>query len=227
MDIKKISHNERPREKLLRAGVQVLSDRELIAVLLGTGTKKLPVLALADKLIELDRSGLLFLADCVPEELCMLSGIGKAKACQLAAAIEIGKRISQRPKNGRYRISYADEAAALVMDDLRYLRREIFMVMLLSGRGEVLSIERVAEGDINTAAVKAREVFGMAVRKNAFSVILVHNHPSGDPSPSKADIETTNRLIEAGELLGIYVADHLIIGDNKYYSFKENRIMQQ
>ena len=98
--------------------------------------------------------------------------------------------------------------------------------MLLSSKGEIISLEKVAEGDINTAAVKAREIFQSAVRRNAFSVILAHNHPSGDPSPSDADIAVTNRLIEAGELLGIYVADHIIIGNNKYYSFKENKIMK-
>ena len=225
MDIKKVSKEERPREKLMREGPRFLSDTELIAALLGTGTRTLSVLELADQIVGLDRRGLLFLADCVPEELCALSGIGTAKACQISAAIEIGKRIAKRPKDGGYRISYADEAAGLVMEELKNLRREIFMVILLSARGEVLTTEKVAEGDINTAAVHARDVFGTAVRRNAFAVILVHNHPSGDPSPSRADIETTKRLIEAGELLGVHVSDHIIIGDGRYYSFKENKIM--
>ncbi len=226
MDVKKLPGSERPREKLLRLGAHALSDRELLAIILGTGTKELPVLELADRLIEAGRDGILFLADCVPEELCSISGIGKAKACGIVASIELGKRIAKRPKDGRYVVTYADQAAELIMEDMRYLRREIFLVILLSSKGEVISLEKVAEGDINTAAVKAREIFQTAVRRNAFSVILAHNHPSGDPEPSSADIATTNMLIEAGELLGIYVADHIIIGNNKYYSFKENKIMQ-
>jgi len=226
MDVKKLPGSERPREKLLRLGAHALSDRELLAIILGTGTKEIPVLELADRLIEVGRDGILFLADCVPEELCSISGIGKAKACGIVASIELGKRIAKRPKDGRYVVTYADQAAELIMEDMRYLRREIFLVILLSSKGEVISLEKVAEGDINTAAVKAREIFQTAVRRNAFSVILAHNHPSGDPEPSSADIATTNMLIEAGELLGIYVADHIIIGNNKYYSFKENKIMQ-
>lgn len=226
MDIKNLQGSERPREKLLRLGAGALSDAELVAIILGTGTRKIPVLELADKLIETDKNGILFLADCVPEELCRISGIGKAKACSLTAAMELGKRIVKRPKDGKYVVTYADQAANLIMEDMRHLRREIFLVMLLSSKGEIISLEKVAEGDINTAAVKAREIFQSAVRRNAFSVILAHNHPSGDPSPSDADIAATNRLIEAGELLGIYVADHIIIGNNKYYSFKENKIMK-
>ncbi|PWM65702.1 MAG: hypothetical protein DBX38_06335 [Eubacteriales Family XIII. Incertae Sedis bacterium] len=226
MDIKKLPGSERPREKLLRLGAGALSDRELLAILLGTGTRELPVLELAEKLLDSDRNGILFLADCVPEELCSISGIGYAKACSIAASIELGKRIAKRPKDGRYIIAYAEQAANLIMEDMRHLKREVFLVILLSSKGEVISFEKVAEGDINTAAVKAREIFQAAVRRNAFSVILAHNHPSGDPEPSRADIETTSRLIEAGELLGIYVADHIIIGNNRYYSFKENKIMQ-
>lgn len=226
MDIKNLQGSERPREKLLRLGAGALSDAELVAIILGTGTKKTPVLELADKLIETDKNGILFLADCVPEELCRISGIGRAKACSLTAAMELGKRIVKRPKDGKYVVTYADQAANLIMEDMRHLRREIFLVMLLSSKGEIISFEKVAEGDINTAAVKGREIFQAAVRRNAFSVILAHNHPSGDPSPSDADIAATNRLIEAGELLGIYVADHIIIGNNKYYSFKENKIMK-
>ena len=225
MDIKMLPKAERPREKLLRAGVKTLSDRELIAVLLGTGTKELPVMKLADRIIEIDKQGISFLADCVPEELCTLSGIGEAKAATLVAAIELGKRIAKRPRDARYVISYADEAAGLVMEELRYLKREIFMVIMVNTKGEVIAIEKIAEGGINAASVNAREIFNIAVRKNAFSIILVHNHPSGDPQPSGTDIETTKRLAAAGELMGIPVADHLIIGNGKYYSFKEHQIM--
>ena len=128
MDIKNLQGSERPREKLLRLGAGALSDAELVAIILGTGTRKIPVLELADKLIETDKNGILFLADCVPEELCRISGIGKAKACSLTAAMELGKRIVKRPKDGKYVVTYADQAANLIMEDMRHLRREIFLV---------------------------------------------------------------------------------------------------
>ncbi|MBE6030053.1 MAG: JAB domain-containing protein [Clostridiales bacterium] len=225
MDIKNLPENEKPREKLMMRGAEALSDAELLAVLIGSGTRKLPVMELSEKLIEFDESGILFLAECVPEELCSISGIGKAKACKLVAAIELGKRIAKKPRDGKFTASRPDKAAMYVMEELRYLKREVFLVMMLNTKGEVIAFEKVAEGDINSAAVKAREIFNKAVRKNAFSVILVHNHPSGDPSPSRADIETTERLVEAGSIIGIPVADHLIIGNGSFYSFKENKIM--
>ncbi len=225
MNIKNLPDKEKPREKLVMFGAGALSDAELLAVLLGTGTKEISVMELAEKLIENDKKGISFLAECVPEELQKQAGIGMAKACKLVAAIEIGRRIAKKPKGGSYIISEPGEAAALVMEEIRYLQREVFMVMLLNTRGEVIAIEKIAEGDLNSAAVEAREIFNMAVRKNAFSIILIHNHPSGDPSPSSADIKTTNRLIEAGSIIGIPVADHLIIGSGKFYSFKENKIM--
>lgn len=225
MNIKNLPDNEKPRERLMMFGADALSDAELLAVLLGTGTKEITVMELAEKLIENDKMGIAFLAKCVPEELQKLTGIGKAKACKLVAAIEIGRRIAKKPSDGSYLISSPAKAAALVMEEIRYLPREVFIVIMLNTRGEAIAIEKIAEGDLNSAAVEAREIFGTAVRKNAFSVILVHNHPSGDPSPSQADIETTNRLIEAGNIIGIPVADHLIIGNGKFYSFKENKIM--
>ncbi|MBQ9973026.1 MAG: DNA repair protein RadC [Firmicutes bacterium] len=225
MDIKNLPENEKPREKLMMRGAETLSDAELLAVLIGSGTRKLPVMELSERLIEFDESGILFLAECVPEELCSISGIGKAKACKLVAAIELGKRIAKKPRDGRFTASRPDKVAMYVMEELRYLKREVFLVMMLNTKGEVIAFEKVAEGDINSAAVKAREIFNKAVRKNAFSVILVHNHPSGDPAPSRADIETTERLVEAGSIIGIPVADHLIIGNGSFYSFKENKIM--
>lgn len=225
MNIKNLPDNERPREKLMMFGADALSDAELLAILLGTGTKSMPVMELAEKLLEVDNSGISFLAECVPEELQSLVGIGKAKACKLVASIELGRRIAKKPKDGNYLISRPDKAAMLVMEEIRYLKREVFIVMLLNTRGEAIAIEKIAEGDLNSTAVAAREIFNIAVRKNAFSIILVHNHPSGDPSPSNADIETTNRLIEAGNIIGIPVADHLIIGSGKFYSFKEDKIM--
>ena len=225
MNIKNLPVQERPRERLLRLGASALSERELLAILLRTGTMQVPVMELADQLLDIDPAGISFLAECVPEELCKLSGIGKSKACQIVAAIEVGRRIAIKPRNKTYAVESPAEAAALVMEEMRYRTRELFQIMLMNTRGHVMAIERIAEGSKNTAYINAKDVFNLALRKNASSIILIHNHPSGDPRPSEADIDVTHKLIEAGHLLGMPIIDHIIIGSGKYYSLKENNII--
>ncbi len=225
MNIKEISKEERPRERLMRKGAASLPERELLSIILRTGTKNMSAIRLADEIIALDKAGKLLLSDCVPEELSRICGIGPAKACQVAAAIEFGKRITMRKSSNRYVIEYADQAAAVFISEFNHLSHEALKVILTDTKGRVISVEGIAEGSLNVVNVLPRELFRTAVRRNAFAIIMGHNHPSGDPSPSKADIALTERMCKAGEMIGISVADHIIIGGGTYYSFKENKII--
>ena len=220
MAIEKMPSQERPRERLLSEGVSTLSNAELIAILLHTGTKERTALELAGDVLSADRRGILFLGECTPEELQQIKGVGKAKACQLMAAVELGKRAAKTKKEIRPKITSASEIADIFMEDMRYYRKEHFNVLMVNAKGEVIQNENIAVGDLCSAVVHPREVFSPAVRRSAAAVILVHNHPSGDPEPSKEDIVTTGRLSEAGKILGINVLDHIIIGDGIFVSLR-------
>ena len=222
MDVKTLPHEERPRQKLLRYGVQALSDSELLAVIIQTGTKDRPVMELAEELTNIDGNGLAGLGRVLPEELSRKAGIGQAKSCQIAAAVELGKRISKKQGGQGYIVRTPEDAANILMEDMRYLTHEVFQVILLNTKGKVIGVEKVAVGDLNSAGIVGREVFSAAVRKSAYAMILSHNHPSGDPTPSREDIAVTDRMKEAGRLLGIVVSDHIVIGSGTYYSFLEH-----
>jgi len=223
--IKDLPLNERPREKLYRYGVKSLSNSELIAVIIRTGSKGDTAIQLAERIISLDDRGIGFLSDATIEELTDVKGIGNCKAAQLLAAIELGKRISAYKKEDNIRISCPNDIADLLMEEMRYLKKEYFKIAILDTKNQIITIENISIGNLNSSIVHPREVFNMAIKRSANSIILVHNHPSGDPTPSSEDINITNRLIEAGNILGIKVLDHIIIGDNKYISFKERNII--
>lgn len=223
--IKELPKDERPREKLSKYGVDSLSNSELLAILLRNGTREISVLELSNKLLALDQEGISFLASCTVEELSRIKGIGVAKACQIIAAIELGKRIATKPKKNRINITSPKEVAELFIEEMRYYKKEFFKVLLLNTKNEIIMIDDVSVGNLNSAIVHPREVFTNAIKKSASSIILIHNHPSGNPKPSKEDIEITKRLMDAGELMGIEVLDHLIIGDGIYLSFKEDAII--
>ncbi len=211
---------EKPREQLLRDGPEGLSTVEVLAVILGTGTRSKSVMDLAGDVLAMDARGLRYLAECSPEELKKISGMGDAKVCVLMAALELGKRLSCLPAEERVRIKCSADIANLFMERLRYEKKEHFKCLLINSRGEILEENEVSVGDLNSSASHPREVFSPAVRRSAGSVAFVHNHPSGDPEPSAADINSTRRLVEVGELLGIPVIDHIIIGDGSYVSMK-------
>ena len=219
--IRELPEEERPRERLLAFGAQALSAGELLAILIGSGSRRESALELAAMLLSRE-GGIAFLADCLPEELAGIRGIGNAKAARILAGIELGKRLAQRrrekPPAG---MDCALQAAQLLMPDMRYLKKEHFRTVLLNVKNQVISVETIAVGGLSSAVVHPREVFMPAVRKSAGSILLAHNHPSGDPRPSSSDVELTKRLMEAGELLGIPVVDHIVIGDGKYVSLKE------
>lgn len=223
--IKEMPLDERPREKMQRQGISALSNAELLAILIGSGTKNVSAIALANQILTLEKSGISHLADCLPEELSCIPGIGSAKSCQIVAAIELGKRISTRPKEGKLNIKSPNDVASLFLEEMRYLKKEFFRVLLLNTKNEIIMIENVSIGDLNSSLVHPREVFRTAVKKSACSMIVVHNHPSGNPEPSAADIDVTKRLVEVGELLGINVLDHIIVGDGVFVSLKEKRLL--
>ena len=220
MKIRKLPDSERPREKLLREGKERLSNTEILAIIIGSGTGGRSALDLASEVISLDSTGIRFLAGCRPEELQRVKGIGRAKACEILAAAELGKRIATRPRTRRMSAGDAEQVAALFMEDMRYSKRETFKALLLNAKGEIISIETVSVGELTSTLVHPREVFHQAVKKSAAAILFVHNHPSGDPTPSEEDIRTTKMLIDCGNLLRIKVVDHLVIGDGRYVSMQ-------
>lgn len=223
--IRNLPSEERPREKLIQHGAESLSNPELLAILIGSGTKEVSAIMLANRILALEEEGISYLTNCLPEELSGIPGMGMAKSCQIIAAIELGKRIATRPKEKRINIKSPNEVASLFIEEMRYLKKEYFKVLLLNTKNEIIMIENISIGSLNSSVVHPREVFCTAIKKSACSMILVHNHPSGNPMPSQTDIDITRRLAEAGELLGIKVLDHLIIGDGVYVSLKEKMLL--
>lgn len=218
--IRDVPQEERPRERVLKEGASVLSNQELIAIMLRSGTSQESVLHLAQRLLH-HFQGLRMLKDASVEELMEIKGIGQAKAAEILASLELGKRISRLQLAEREAIRSPEEGAELVMDEMRFLSQEHFVCLYLNTKNEVLHRQTVFIGSLNASIVHPREVFKEAFRYSAASVICFHNHPSGDPSPSREDIEITKRLVECGKMIGIEVLDHIVIGDQKFISLKE------
>ncbi len=214
----------RPRERLMAGGADRLSAGDLLALLLGTGTQGRPVALLAEELLA-GSGGLRGLAQRTPAELETLPGLGSARAARLLAAVEIGRRLSSEPlARGAVLRSSTDVFRHFhaVMRDLPF---EQFRVVLLDGKHRFLRDELVSQGTLTSSPVHPREVFGPAIRHSAAAVVLVHNHPSGDPSPSADDLEITRRLCDVGALVGIRVLDHVVVGDGSYASFAERGLL--
>jgi DNA repair protein RadC len=220
---KGISHwpeTERPRERLLAKGPDALSDAHLLAILLRTGRRDSSAVQVAIEL--LDRiGGVGGLAQCGMDELCSTQGVGPAKAAQVKAAVELGRRSMAVPLSTGIRISSSAELFRHYHPGLRDLKHEIFKVVLLDAKNAVLKEATVSKGSLTLSVVHPREVFALAVRESAAGILLLHNHPSGDPLPSPEDRQLTDRLVAVGRLLGIRVLDHLIIGDGRYVSFAD------
>lgn len=218
--IRDFPQDERPRERFIQNGPASLSNHELIAILLRTGTKDESVLQLSNRLLT-NFEGLRLLKDATLEEMTEIKGIGQAKAIQILAAVEIGRRISNLNYTDRYVIRSPEDGANYVMNDMRFLSQEHFVCLYLNTKNQVLHKQTIFIGSLNASIVHPREVFREALKRSAASIICLHNHPSGDPAPSREDIEVTKRLVECGKMIGIDVLDHLIIGENKFVSLKE------
>ena len=214
--------DEFPREKMLKDGVKSLSNAELIAVLLRTGSKNKSVMELADELLKVDNEGIRFLKSASIEELCEIDGIGVSKASLIKVALELGVRIAES-EVVRYQVKNPWDIYKYYMESMRYLKEEIFKTVLLNTKNEIITDIDVSHGTLNSSLVHPREVFKNAIKKSANKIILIHNHPSGNVEPSTEDINITNRLIECGKIIGIEIIDHIIIGDGIYFSFKESR----
>ena len=211
---------ERPRERLERYGAEIMSTAELIAVILGTGTKGSPVLQLANELVS--RFGSIKgLAEATLTELKEIRGLGHAKAIQLKAAFSLGIRLSSQNVTCKYLIDNSMHAYQLVKEELANEKREVFLALLLDAKGYLICQQTVSIGTLTQTLVHPREVFYPAIRHKAASIILAHNHPSGDPTPSQDDHEVTTQLVSVGKLISIPVHDHIIIGDGKFISMRQ------
>lgn len=223
--IKDLPLSERPQEKLISYGVESLSNAELLALIIKIGNLEETAVEVAQKILNKDNRGIAYLSDVTLQELMQVKGIGESKASQILAAIEIGKRLNRVGPQDKIKVSSPIVLVNLLMDEMRYLCKEYFKIAILDTKNQILSIETISIGTLNASIVHPRDVYKVAIKKNANSIILIHNHPSGDPNPSNEDISITNRLIDAGNLIGIKVLDHIIIGDNKYISFKEKNLV--
>lgn len=220
MLIKDYRKEERPRERFLHDGAESLSNQELLAILLRTGTKSESVIDVANRIIHVFE-GLRLLKEASVEELTSIKGIGEAKAIQLLASVELGRRIHCQNQLERYVIRSPEDGANYCMEEMRFLSQEHFVCLYLNTKNEVLHKRTIFIGSLNASIVHPREVYKEAFRRSAASIICLHNHPSGDPTPSREDIEVTKRLVECGKIIGIDLLDHIIIGEQKYVSLKE------
>jgi DNA repair protein RadC len=226
--IKDLPMSERPYEKMEKYGAERLSDAELLAVIIRTGSKSETSVALAQRILKTDENhmGLACLHELTLEELRNLKGIGRVKAIQIKALMELSKRIASTYTLGnRVIIRSPEDVCRLLMEEMRHLKQEVFKVILLNTKNHVMRCREVSVGSLTASIVHPREVFREAVKAGSSGVIFVHNHPSGDPQPSSEDIETTARLVSAGNILGIKVMDHIIIGEGKYVSLKEKGLI--
>jgi len=213
----KLPPESRPRERIESDGVESLQDQELLAIILRTGYRGVDVLQLAQRLLQ-DYRGLHGLVHCSYQELRNEKGLGKAKAAELAAVIEITKRIAKPQSLETLRNS--DEAASYLMPFLRHETQEKFLVLCLNSKNQLLCMETVFIGTLNSTVVHPREVYQFALRHAAAGILVAHNHPSGDPSPSQEDLKVTQNLIESGKIMGIPLLDHLVIGHGQWQSLR-------
>jgi len=225
--LKDLPPDSRPRERLARLGAANLSTAELLAIILRTGSRGRTALEVAQLLLgaEGGKGGLRYLATADLKELAALPGVGQTKAVQIKAALELGRRLVHEEWEWGVTIRSPRDAYLLVQDEMRLLDREHFRALMLSTKHQVIAQETVAVGSLSAALVHPRELFKGCIRKSAAAVILIHNHPSGDPEPSPEDINLTRRLAEAGRLLGIEVLDHVIVGNGCYVSLKERGLL--
>ena len=220
--IKEIPVDDRPREKMASKGATALTDAELVAILLRTGTAEKSALDIAS---ELTADGGLYkrLASITRlNELMNIKGLGQAKAATVLAALEIGRRIASAKPVEKIHLSCPQDVAEFLMPRLRYAVKEQFIVILLNGKNKVIGTEVISEGSLSSSVVHPREVYASALLHHAAAIMVAHNHPSGDPKPSDEDREITSLLAQSGKVLGIPLVDHIVIGDGTYYSFLEN-----
>jgi DNA repair protein RadC len=218
--IQDLPANERPRERLQNYGAKALSNAELLAIILRAGVEGRSAVALGQHLLA-RFNGLRGIAQATIGDICHLKGVGPAKAVQIKAALELGRRLVIEAPEERPQITSPADAANLIMLDMSLLQQEEMRVLLLDTKNHVLDAVRLYRGSVNTSLVRVAEVFREAVKRNCAAIIVAHNHPSGDPTPSPEDVRITRQINDAGKLLDIEVLDHLIIGHQRFVSLKE------
>ncbi len=223
--VKDLPQDDRPREKILLKGVQNLSDSELISVILRTGTKGISAMQIAREMLT-KYGNLNVIADKTSQELTKIRGIGKDKAAAVLAAFELGRRAgSQKKWFSAKKITSPGEIAEIFIPLLRNENKERFILICLNSANRIIKYETISVGNLNSSIVHPREVFKVAIDNNSANIILLHNHPSGNPEPSNEDLEITRKLVEAGKLMGISVFDHIIIAGEFYKSLIEEKII--
>ena len=221
MKMKELPQSERPYEKLEMYGAHTLSNAELLAIIIKSGTRDESSISTAQKILSMknkNSDNLRFIQDMSIEEFMSIKGIGKVKAIQLKAVCEIAKRISRPIENTKVQIKCPQDVANLLNDELKYEKRELVKVIILNTKNIVMKVTDICLGTENSAILKPRDALIDAVKMGAPKIILVYNHPSGDPTPSSEDINFTNRLIQASSVIGIELLDHVVIGDSKFES---------
>lgn len=221
--IKNLLKEERPYEKCGRFGAESLTDTELLAVLLRSGIKGENALETAKKILYPDgmHGGLLKLPSYSKEALMKIPGIGEVKAVQILCLCEMARRIAKEKAKGPLCFDKPETIAAYYMEDMRHLKQEELVLLMLNTKSRLLGETKISKGTVNMSVISPRELFIEALQKNAVMIILLHNHPSGDPKPSREDILVTKKIAKAGELIGIRLLDHIIIGDQTYTSLAE------
>lgn len=223
--INDIPKNERPMERLIKFGADSLSNAELLAILLRTGTRGENIISISTRLLS-QVDGLDGLLNVGLDDIKKIRGIKTVKACQLMAMTELFKRFNTlRSQRQEYKITSPKDVADLLINEMNSLNQEVLKLILLNTKNIMIGVKDVFKGSLNTSIVHPREIFSEAVKKGSANIIICHNHPSGDPTPSKEDINLTIRIKQCGELMGIGLLDHIIIGNNKYISLKEKGII--
>jgi DNA repair protein RadC len=218
--MKTLSPNDRPREKLLRLGAAGLGDNELVAIVVGSGSRRTNALALANQILE-NAGGLHGIPRIGVDDLRRLDGMGLAKAAQVLAAVELGRRTLLRSPPARVKFNHPREVAGYLLPQFGSRPVEQFGLVMLDTKHRLLRTSVISVGTLDSSPAHPREIFREAASACAACIVLFHNHPSGDPSPSVDDVDLTRRLVAAGELMGIDVVDHVILADTRYFSFKE------
>ncbi|MCI9380702.1 MAG: DNA repair protein RadC [Dorea sp.] len=224
--IKGIPEKERPYEKCEQKGSASLSDEELLAVLLRTGTRGENALALARRILyHAGETGILGIHQFSMERLTAIKGIGKVKAIQISCISELAKRLSKASYQEALCFSEPGSIARYYMEDMRHEKQEVMKLLMLNTKARLIGETNISKGTVNASLITPRELFIEALQKNAVSIVLMHNHPSGDPTPSREDMLITKRILDAGALIGIELLDHIIIGNNQYMSFREEALL--
>ena len=222
-NIASLALEDRPYEKCQRFGAKNLTDAELLAIILRTGSKEENSLELAKRILKTVslKEGLLSLHEWSTEQLLELKGIGIVKAVQIASLLELASRLSKAKANTGLDFSTPKTIADFYMEDMRHNKQEVMKLLLLNTKNKLIGENDISKGTVDTVIVTPRELYVEALQKNAVSIIVIHNHPSGDPTPSKEDLMITKRIYEAGKIIGIELLDHIIIGNNCYTSLRE------